>query len=838
MSINNIFSNYELKNYLEIDKNLGFSSVYESIINDYNCNQNLKDLLSLFFKVSDYKEKLKLKIDEQKNDKIFENDPFESLLYGFRFCVQSLNFKKNDKLLYSSIFSKNCQNVIKQSFIPGNVKLNKGINLESKDIFLLSHKKVRNLSEIGFRLLNFIFYNHLFFANCLNFYSNEELNKICAESGMNCLEIIQNNWNLLDEALRKKNIVYIQIFMNLIFKRLSDLIKKCKLITKENELEEFEKEVEKLINLCINEYSNYYKNYLEINEKQVPIDKNNIKVIISELYSPTEDIYPHEQFPFLKYFTFTKYREENDLLKELGPIEDYMNEYPLLYKYITGVNEDSDVKKLKVLNDFNEFSNFMINNYSFNISRDYAEKNSLNKEQIFNNNPGLNQKLDNFMNAWAIIKDKAVKYKFNPEMKVKSLSKDDKLAYFLNDNNEQDYGMYIAAAYQNFIKFQNEFLEYIINNGNNNKKLDFYIDNLRKKICIQNVSPNQIILIDNEGCFKGTYFSNFKDLINTYSNRNIFNENGTINYLNYNSFIYNISPIEEELGKLILSGKCLFENEDKLNFVTYWGEGFSGGNLEIMNKFYSKYKQNNLNDEEKGIIIKYIKNFNENYDFKPFFGSIQLIIFYLSNNDLSNQEKISTLIETAPKYVNINADCKRFFEEDAKEFKVDKLMNVFFFFEHLCFEGLCNNLQEEYKAKIDKETEDIIKEKLLNNDQLNDSFTIKELGAALRRFISRYLIGKKIKINNINEKGSLLNKLDKPDLWDEKIGTLPNLRELISNILKDLNLSVEQSYEFYLLIKKEDEKEINLLIEEKDEPNEPFKKPNPVTNTKRKKIII
>ena len=35
--------------------------------------------------------------------------------------------------------------------------------------------------------------------------------------------------------------------------------------------------------------------------------------------------------------------------------------------------------------------------------------------------------------------------------------------------------------------------------------------------------------------------------------------------------------IEEELGKLILPEKCLFENEDKLNFVIFWGEGFRGG---------------------------------------------------------------------------------------------------------------------------------------------------------------------------------------------------------------------------------------------------------------------
>ena len=267
------------------------------------------------------------------------------------------------------------------------------------------------------------------------------------------------------------------------------------------------------------------------------------------------------------------------------------------------------------------------------------------------------------------------------------------------------------------------------------------------------------------------------------------------------------------MGKIILSGKCLFEKEDKLNFVTYWGEGFSGGNSEIMNKFYSNYKQKDLNDKEKDIIVQYIrekKNNEKNYDFKPFFGSMQLIIFYLSNNNFKETKTISEILKEAPEYVKINEDCSQFFKEKGNDLKAETIMNVFLLFEHLCFEDLCKNLQEQYKTKIDEETQKKIKEKLLDNNQrFNDDITIKEFGAALRRFISRYLVGKKIKISDISESGSLVNKLVKPDLWKEKIGKLKNLKELISNILKDLDLNVEQSYEFYELIKEQDEEEIN-----------------------------
>ena len=47
---------------------------------------------------------------------------------------------------------------------------------------------------------------------------------------------------------------------------------------------------------------------------------------------------------------------------------------------------------------------------------------------------------------------------------------------------------------------------------------------------------------------------------------------------------------------------------------------------------------------------------------------------------------------------------------------------------------------------------------------------------------------------------------------------MDNLGEIISNLLIDLNLNVEQSFEFYNLIKEKDEEEIK-FYEEIDEIN-------------------
>ena len=137
-------------------------------------------------------------------------------------------------------------------------------------------------------------------------------------------------------------------------------------------------------------------------------------------------------------------------------------------------------------------------------------------------------------------------------------------------------------------------------------------------------------------------------------------------------------------------------------------------------------------------------------------------------------------------------------------------MSVFFFFEHLCFKELCKNLNKKYKEKLNDKLIEKIQSKLLSKEKLNEVFTIKELGAAVRRFISRSLVNTRIN-DNINPTKILLPYLIKPELWEEKVTKVDNLEEIISNLL---DLTVGQCYEFYQIIKNKDEKEISLYEED------------------------
>ena len=278
------------------------------------------------------------------------------------------------------------------------------------------------------------------------------------------------------------------------------------------------------------------------------------------------------------------------------------------------------------------------------------------------------------------------------------------------------------------------------------------------------------------------------------------------------------------MGKIILPGVCQFEGEDKLNFVTFWSEGFRGDKSETLSKFYLKYPQRDLSNDEKEKIMEYINKMNKEkmaknnikYDFKEFFGSMQIIIFYLTERVvIKPDEKISEIFKNPPPYLKIADDCLNFFLNEGNQITIDKLMNLFFFFEHLCYEDLAETVQPEYRKEISEEVKDSITNKLIKNYK-NDLYTLKDLGAAVRRFISRYLAGK-LQITEIKEDSDLPYQLSRTDLWEEKIWNDENLSDKLAMQLGEFNLKVSETFSFYEVIGEEDKKSISSFSGKKEE---------------------
>ena len=671
--------------------------------------------------------------------------------------------------------NKTLQEYIEDIINPILKKEECGLSIISKEVFKSRNIKIRKLSEIGYRLLNFIIYCHLFFANCYEYIDDDNLKKYLIEN-MSCIEIIETDWYILKEALKDESIESIEIFMNQIFPKLSDLIK-LNYFSYLEERNKFEESVEDIIKECIHNYRNYKTKYIYENYKVFGLNKHSRRVIINEL-APIEE-YSEEEYPMYKYFILTKYPNKDFIKIQFEKnYEIYKNKYPLISQLLFfKLNKE----QLKNLLEFNEFSNSLIKHYSFNISRTMAKNNISRSEDFISENK---EKFDKFIKILNELKDKLY-YKENKKLNDKEFSVDDELIYFLNDDYESE-GMYIAAAYQNFISWQNGFLQPIVDSIKKYGKTNFYSSNLLNKIPIQDAIEKNILSINED------YLEN---KIIQYSKREIIKEDGTIDYMNYNFIKYDYDLIENELGKIILTGKCLFD-EDYLNFITFKYEN----NSKIFITFCKNYRQKELTEEEKETLDNYFKNKDKDREtFKQFFDSLLLLFFYLNKNRVDEEETLYNVLSNIPDYINFETnfieEIRDNFNEEGNEFRVNKLINIYFYIEQLYlyekFEELEESLDDKFKSPINDN------EKL--NEKIDNLENKEDLILIIKRYIYRYLID----TDNIKdiENQDLITELGKPDLWEL---TKIDEKNKLNDELGDFNLKIGQIISFLKLLTEND----------------------------------
>ena len=707
---------------------------------------------------------------------------------------------------------KNCPNMLLKDYkneiicpIIDNLKY--GISKISKIMFEKRDLVVRKLSCVGYRLLNFVLYSHLFYSNCLGFINNENMKDYLCD-GMTCIKMLVKNWNLLKESLYSKNIYIIQIFMNLIFNKLTEKLKNCKEMKTIEERDKFEEDIEKLLEESYKEYKEYSKTYLKINQESLQLDKYNMKSLIYE-NNEIED-YNEESFPFYKFFFMSTYPSKKSFINELKEVIDYKIKYPLLANYIN--NDIDQLNLLKYLPDFNKFVNFMIDTYSYKISREEASKRILEDEDIYRDNQQNFQKIfKSFKNIWKKLKPYATKFESRNEMPSIDLNENKSLAYFLNDDGEIGKGMYIAAAYEYFIDLQNNFLDKLIEPLKQNGILHHYVKNFEKTIDIQKAKKTEVLNFDKiNSIFIRTIYDNCK--------RNIFNEEyNNINFRNYKQYIYDFDSIEKYLGDILLPGIVKFNDINTLKFVTFNYEGFRGNKSNILYDFSLKYKQKPLSLENKQAIYDSIKDNlqDKRVDLSKILFSIQLLIYYLTQDVKNEKDDIKKIIDDLPEYVNLSRECKEFF--DKITLKVEEILDVYSYFELLCFKPLIDKLGEKFKKKIDEE-----KSKNILNLFIEKKLKVinkKNLSSACRKIISRYLVStRNDEIFNENNKIDLY--LDREEIWPKSIWKDENKIKEDLEILRKEELTLGDCYELYNLLGGDESEVLEGIIIKKEQEYE------------------
>ena len=665
----------------------------------------------------------------------------------------------------------------------------KGFKKVNSDFFYKSDKKVRNMSEITYRILSFILYSCIFYCEKLdyldditikNFYFNDG-----DQSNNSMIFILTKIWDILTNELIKREVDNIQCFLNMIIPELAKIIiNNDKSMEDPNERNQFEDSCNQVIEEAISNYKNYYKIFIENNKEILQIEDITIKPILQE----TSDIYnlPKEDFPLIQYFYATSYPNYEKFYKQLTSIPNFKNQYPVIDNYLNASEDEHSKLFLENFELINPFVNYAIDKYSNKISREDAKK-IIIKEELGNDDQ-MKYLFNNFKKGWEKIYKDISNYDCHGKLQPKNITEDDCLAYCLNDNSEDDYGKYIASAYNDIIIYQNNFLKPLIDINANNEYLYIYSNQIQKEIIVQRASKKEIVSFS----INNNLYKSFNNLIYSFWYRNCFKENGEVYYLNYKDTKFDLLSIEIELSKILLPEKRLFSNEQTQNFIIYAFDGFNK-NMNIISDYKEKIKEIKvLSNEEK----TNLSNIIEKIDYKLIMFNLQSLLLYFSyKRNINGSEILIDEINILPKkVVKLDDEFINIFKNHQFKITLSQLIDCYEYVEFLNYDKILKNVSKNINANLrENQIKEINKHFNENNKLL---ITKKDLSNATRKFISRYLVGE------------LYQKIDsnifqflkiKEELWDDKIFSKENEEQFTKEIneLESINIIVKQSVDFY-----------------------------------------
>ena len=718
--------------------------------------------------------------------------------------LKTVEEAENDAEKYNEKYNRMDLEKFRDNYIIAEFEKEKGIQKNDEDFFRKDSKIVRSLSQITYRILNYILYSHLLFSKLYNDVKNFDK---YLPGKMSWIQVISECWEMINNELNKLGINSIDLFMNYIFSELFSALNKHKSITEFNELEEFEKHLEELIQKKI---LSFKENYKSLNKTMN--DKFSFQDLIEERYMDLNN----NEYPFYKYFYYSDYINEAYLLDKIKSKKD---KYPVLFKVLeSNINKKANKYSLDNLPNFNEVLNLFNEKYFNSIKRNKAttlQLKDIKDEELYNNN---RSSIKTFIDFFNNLKLKDTK---NENL---VLSDESKLADFFVDNNNE-FGKSYKEIYSIFIKEQNseisDLLDYKI-------EKEVFERNCKDKINIQSSNSNEVFITSLSEKFS------LVEVIFNSSYRKIALDK---NYNSYNQYEVYLDLIEDEMTELLLKNRKLF-NDSIINFV-YSNEKLEFENTKIITEFNRLYKIEKLNLRDKITLYQFYKdNEEKNIDFfqKITNNFNQLILFLNKNKKSLNKENENALILKDDDRI-IEVLEKIIKDSDKESFKnlfrksdsliISKTTYLFLYYRDLIFNKISKALKE-YQIDLDDEQKDGI-EKCFKKQTIINEKVFKD---AIRSFIVFFLNCEKDKGNNIKQnENNIINYFDIPDIWDITISSLGNFKEELNNI-SQLNIKVNQILSLYIYLgddfdskyfedvqrELDKEKEIKKINEKEPEP--------------------
>ena len=701
------------------------------------------------------------------------------------FDEQSKNIKLNHSYSDKDVpykYLNDYENEVKQE---KNILI-KGIKPIDIDFFKKKEENYRGIKDITYRFLNFILYSFLFYSSIKEFIKDKDLKKYIIES-MTCFDIIETNWDLIQEILGE---IKIEVFLNIIFDKIIEKFIECPQLYNANVSSDFEKDIDLLIK---NKLSNkdIIESYTKKNIDLINISPISNKSIIQEAYPSYK--YPEDKYPDFKYFYLSEIPGKENFIKSFNSREKNKEIYPILNSIVNDEALQERIELMKNLPKINNLCNYIINYVSFKYSREEA-KSILVNEEI--KDEEINKLVKEFIKIYGEIR---------PYIKQEGCHEFGELYFDLEDNlylsnlcvdsGEMGFGLVLLAMYKEMINWQNSFINMVINSPN--EYLKNYKDLFDSKIMIQDCEEDQILFLPN---FENENINNSKDRKENINLMEIISNNS---YRKDNKVIYNYDEIEGILASFILPRIKYFKED--IRKVIYQYECFAGDRSSIIVNFTEKYQQRELTDEELKSVINYIieNQKNKKFNIKNFLFSFQVLIDVILdqspniNNTLlsvaSNNKNLTNFEIIINFFTAINKN-----EKKNNNFTISTLINLFEVVELFCWDIIRDNLDKKYLQDINENIKMQIDTYFDENSLKNNNIIIISkihLCSAIRKFISRYLSGKSDE--NINPKNHLKNYLINSELWPINFAENDVIDDEINQIFGNVDIEIAHSVKLY-----------------------------------------
>ena len=672
-------------------------------------------------------------------------------------------------------------NKFKETFIQKSFNNQKGLPIIDKKLFEKKDKIIRNLSQISYRLLNYILYSHLFFARILT--KKDKFDKY-KPKGMNWAETIYESWNLLNKELINKEIYSIDIFINYTFTYLFNKLHSREYINNFDDLIEYEKELEQLIQEKVKLVQNECKKFKQIMEEDNE-DKNSSINLLKEKYESQN--YPKNDFPFYENFYYSDYLEVKYLSKKLSPMDK--SEYPVLKKYLeykeNNIDNDNDDYSLDNLYLFNSVLNLFKEKYSHQISREYAKKKILRDDEIYKNEG--NKKYKNKANKKLI--DAFIEYYNKLKLedsngKIIELSYNNRLCdFFIDSSNE--IGRTYKDIYKKFIEKQNKEIDNLLKIKTISGVFE---NNCRDKINIQQIKEDEIFTFNKPELFIFIAFdSSYRAIIDNK------------NYKKYNEYEIDFNSIEEKMTDSFLRNRKLL-NEDIIEF-SYNDKLFSNEVNDLITSFNNNYNAVEIDKDDKEVLKKYFKDNEINKikceclfdDFITLLQNLNDLKEDDKDTDISEDSHISKVLESIKD--KVSADFLLLLDDKENKLIIKKTSGIFKYFLQLIYKYVKEEIKDYQENLEDDDRKNDLEDKKNKLDKYFNKkplITKQDFASTVRLFMTLVLFREKDKTNKIQcNIHNIIDYLRTSDFWDNKIY---NNDEFQKNLyeLRIINIQINQ----------------------------------------------